>query len=98
MKNWEFYKEELDKLREELENGNYDAEQAVNELHEKIEIALEQSFDKGDKSFYEELIKEIEAMKKEFDFYDSEGELDMMFPNRADDDFDDDSMNIFDND
>lgn len=98
MKNREIYKEQLDKLREELENGNYDAEQAVNDLQEKIEIALEESFSNGDKSSYEELIKEIEAMKKEFDFYDREGELDMMFPNRYDDDFDDESMNIFDND
>lgn len=37
-------------------------------------------------------------MKQEFDFYDEESELDMMFPNRHDDDFDEDEeswSNVF---
>ncbi|MCB9426629.1 MAG: hypothetical protein H6584_06330 [Flavobacteriales bacterium] len=38
------------------------------------------------------IIKEIQRIKREHDFFDSEAELDMMFPERHDDDFDEDSM------
>ena len=40
----------------------------------------------------EKLEKKINKIKKDFDFYDSEAELDMMFPNRYDEGFDEDSM------
>jgi hypothetical protein len=49
----------------------------------------------------ERLSKRILSLKKEYDFYDEEAELDMMFPNRHDDDFDEDSMSydsVFDDD
>ena len=36
--------------------------------------------------------RKVERQKKEFDFYDEEATLDMMFPNRHDDDFDEDDM------
>ncbi len=38
------------------------------------------------------LLKLIKQIKVDYDFYDEEGELDMMFPNRHDEDFDEDSM------
>lgn len=98
MENYKNYKEQLGKFREELENGNYDIEQDVIDLQSKIEDAIEESFDDDEASPYIKLLKELKAVKKEFDFYDEEGELDMMFPNRHDDDFDEDSMNIYGND
>jgi hypothetical protein len=95
MENLKIYKEQLDKLRQELENDNYDVERDVIDLQEKIENAIEENFDDGETKHYKKLLKELKAIKKEFDFYDEEGELDMMFPNRHDDDFDEDSMNVF---
>ena len=41
---------------------------------------------------YNQLLKEIKDFKEYFDFYDADGELDMLFPDRHDDDFDEDSM------
>ena len=38
------------------------------------------------------LQKKVTQIKRDNDFYDQEAELDMMFPNRHDDDFDEDSM------
>jgi|SRR5574344_16725 hypothetical protein len=38
------------------------------------------------------LQKTVSRIKSENDFYDKEAELDRMFPNRYDDDFDEDSM------
>ena len=40
----------------------------------------------------QKLKKRIIQIKQENDFYDADGELDRMFPNRHDDDFDEDSM------
>lgn len=39
------------------------------------------------------IVQLIGQIKREYDFYDEDAELDMMFPDRHDDDFDDDSMN-----
>lgn len=38
------------------------------------------------------ILKLIKQVKIDYDFYDEEAELDMMFPNRHDENFDDDSM------
>lgn len=38
------------------------------------------------------LQKKLKRIKEENDFYDEEAELDMMFPNRHDDDFNEDDM------
>jgi hypothetical protein len=38
------------------------------------------------------LLKKIIMMKKEFNFYNADEELDEMFPDRDEDDFDEDSM------
>lgn len=44
-------------------------------------------------NLFEILVKQVSA---EYDFYDPEAELDMMFPNRHDDDYDDDEFSLDD--
>ena len=46
----------------------------------------------GRASSYEKVLRELKTLKEEFNFYDEEGELVMMFPDRHDDDFDEDRM------
>lgn len=41
---------------------------------------------------YSSMLRKLKELKKEYDFFDEEAELDMMFPDRHDDDFDEDSM------
>ena len=98
METWEFYQEQLDRFREELENDNYEVEQDVVDLEENLQREIEMSFEEEDAEPYRKVLKDLKALKREFDFYDQEGELDMMFPNRHDEGFDEDSMNIFGND
>jgi hypothetical protein len=98
MKNLDFYKQELERLREELENDNYDVEQDVLDLEVQLDQRIEDNFDDENIDQWQKLLKKVKYLKKEFGFYDEESELDMMFPNRHDDDFDEDSMNIFDKD
>lgn len=88
----EFYQEELDRFREELENENYDVEQDVLDLEMQLNDEIERLYAEEDSEPYEKVLRELKALKEEFNFYDAEGELDMMFPNRHDDDFDEDSM------
>ena len=91
MKNWEVYQGELDRYREELENDNHDVQQDVLDMEMKLNEEI-QLRDEEDAEPFEKLLGELKAVKQEFDFYDEEGELDMMFPDRHDDDFDEDSM------
>ncbi|ROI10786.1 hypothetical protein EGI11_02525 [Chryseobacterium sp. H3056] len=91
MHNCEEYKAELDKLRMDLENDN-DVQSEVIYIENQIKAELENLAYKDDDQLHLELLQEIARMKREFDFYDQEGELDMMFPDRHDEDFDEDSM------
>lgn len=84
--------EKFEKLYEEFENGNYEAEQEVYDLEQEIEDELSIARGKEQQEL-KALQKKINSMKGEFDFYDEEAELDNMFPNRHDEDFDEDSMN-----
>jgi hypothetical protein len=69
---------------ESLESEVYEIESEINNYIDIVEgIQLSQ---------LEKLKKRLIQIKQENDFYDAEGELDMMFPNRHDDDFDEDSM------
>ena len=80
------------KLQEELENDNLDVEQEVFDLEEKVKESI--GFAHGnDLLNMKMLFKNIKSLKIEFDLYDEEGELDMMFPERHDENFDNDSMN-----
>lgn len=88
MEPWEYYKNLLDQYREQLENGNQDVEQDVVDLQENLEREIDMIPDDRDSSKYRKVLKELKAMKEEFDFYDEEGERKMMFPNGDDEDFD----------
>ena len=76
---------------EELKNDNYDVEPEVLDLEQEVLDALDYTVDKENQNLSQLLLK-IKSMKEEFDFYSEESELDMMFPDRHDDDFDEDSM------
>ena len=88
----EFYQEELDRFREELENENYDVEQDVLDLELQLNDEIERLYAEEDSEPYEKVLRELKALKEEFNFYDAEGERDMLYPNRHDEDFDEDSM------
>jgi len=84
MNNYEKYKQQLDGYRQELENDNYEVEQDVIELENEIKDELPYA---DDDEKYLDLLKEIKNMKEEFDFYDEDAILNMMFPDRENDDY-----------
>lgn len=92
-------------VEELVEKQEDDFEDKVFQLEEDVQFEIEMLQDEinrldidniGDLdeilSKYENIAKRIKILKSENDFYDEEGELDNMFPNRYDDDFDEDSM------
>jgi hypothetical protein len=82
---------EFERIHHELENDNYEAEDQMIELEEKAREAVD--FTDGIESKkLRNLLGKIKMAKNEFDFFDADAELDNMFPNRHDDDFDEDSM------
>jgi seryl-tRNA synthetase len=89
---FEHLKERLEHYHKELENGNYDVEQEVVDLESEIQDEITYCIDEKKGSKYHKLLKKIKSIKREYDFYDAERELDRMFPNRHDDDFDEDTM------
>lgn len=100
----EKFRERLEHYRNELENDNYDVEQDVVDLEEEVtemshQYDYQNDYDyKGKPSEYNALkaiLNDIQKLKREFDFYDAEGELDIMYPNRHEEGFDEDSMNVF---
>ncbi|WP_313375263.1 hypothetical protein [Chishuiella sp.] len=93
--------EKYDMLYEELSNDNYEVEQGVYDMEEEVHELLriydyQEDYDYNGKTLeldaLKKLLKKIKSLKREFDFYDEEAELDMMFPDRHDEDFDEDSM------
>lgn len=89
----------IDNLEDDYEEKTIELENDVNEelqfLYDGYNRDLpEKESNKLDKTVreYEAVAKKIKQLKKENDFYDSENELDRMFPNRHDEDFDEDSM------
>lgn len=92
METAEFYQEELDRYRQELENDNYGVEQEVLDLELQLKNEIDRLYDEEDSEPFEKVLRELKELKEEFDFYDAEGELYMMFPDRHDKDFDEDSM------
>lgn len=97
MREIEKLRERLEHYRNELENENYDAEQDVVDLELEVTEMMHQfdyqnDFDfKGKPREYDALkaiLQDIKKLKREFDFYDEQGEWDMMFPNGDEEDFD----------
>jgi hypothetical protein len=87
---------------ENLENTVYELEERIKEYLEILDnhLSSERIMNFPDKEAklerqYNQLKKlyiKLSIIKSENDFYDEEAELDMMFPNRHDDDFDKDSI------
>ncbi len=67
-------------------------ESSVNKLEENVLDNQDEAFDENLFEEVTKLLKGIKALKRENDFFNPEDELDIMFPNRNDQDFDDDSM------
>jgi len=101
------FKEEIQKLTqrvEDIENkfDGFDVDNIGSDEYENLEREVYQiekeiaEYIGGVEGFqYNQLIKlqkKIAQIKRNNDFYDEEAELDRMFPNRHDDDFDEDSM------
>lgn len=87
------YYNRLQELRKQLDEYDNDAEEKVLDIQNELYQNFDKSFMRhGEYQLYNKIIKEIEHIKKEYNFYDPEAELDWMFPNRYDDDFDEDSM------
>lgn len=91
MEKVELLKVRFAKIEELFENGE-DDHQLIFDLEEKLERAEEDLYEDEDASLLFKLKKQIIAFKRENEFYDPEAELDRMFPDRHDEDFDEDSM------
>ncbi|QNM84586.1 hypothetical protein H9W90_10295 [Polaribacter pectinis] len=79
-------------LEETFEYGK-NQEQLVYDLEEEIQNAHREAYEDSDLMALDKLNKKLKAFKRDNDFYDAEGELDRMFPDRHDEGFDEDSMN-----
>lgn len=86
------FKERLDKLvlqADEMESDLFEEE--VLKLEEEI-LEMDGFFQGKDEIQISKILKKITSVKKEYEFYNEQDTLDIMFPNRHDDDFDEDSM------
>ena len=81
--------EELELKADEMDSDEF--EEKTLQLEEDI-IAIKEFFQGDTEKQVNEILKKIKRIKAEYDFYDEEAELDMMFPDRHDEDFDNDSM------
>lgn len=83
---------QLDEIEQKFVEEEYDnLEDRVYELEEKVVEYID--ITEGQESIlFEKLLKRIATIKRENDFYDADAELDRMFPDRHDEDFDEDSM------
>ena len=92
------YKQKLDDLiliGENSFNDNFDRElfeSKVEKLEEDVLDNQDEAFDEGFEKKIKELRQGINELKEEHEFFDPESELDNMFPNRSDEDFDEDDM------
>src|SRR5690554_6474242 len=91
MINIEELKETLSKAKEAFEKDVNNQNQ-IYDFEEELNYAFEEA--ETDKELYAlaKLQNELQDFKDEHDFYDEEAELDNMFPNRHDEDFDEDDM------
>ena len=89
------YKERLDGLLNDRQAGEHEEQDTIEiEIHEMerdLECYLE-CHSPSDKQIklIQELLQQIKLVEREYDFYDPEGELDNLYPNRHDEDFDED--------
>lgn len=90
--NYKKLKYQIDQLEDKIDNLEvWEFEDEVYEIEEKVHSHMQEAFEEEYEA-YKKLANRINKIKKENDFYDPEVELDRMFPDRHDDDFDEDSM------
>lgn len=90
--NIEKFKEKFAEIEEEVDAPDFnELEEKVYKLEEEINEVMGSGIP-SENNTLQTLLKRIARFKKENDFYDADAELDRMFPNRYDDDFDEDSM------
>ncbi|CAM1361313.1 protein of unknown function [Tenacibaculum soleae] len=91
------YIDRFEKIEKEADELDKDIlEEKIHELEEQLSFDSDyflREFDSPEFIAFEKLQKRIKLFKNEYDFYDEKGTLDMMFPERHEDDFDEDSMN-----
>jgi hypothetical protein len=84
-------KHQIDQLEEKIDHLEvWEFEDEVYELEEKVNSRIQETYDE-ELDAYKLLANRIGRIKKD-NFYDPEVELDRMFPDRHDEDFDEDSM------
>jgi phage gp29-like protein len=91
MEEIELLKVRFSEIEELFENGEED-HQLIFDLEEKLEEIYDEVYEDEHAEQLDKLKKKIIAFKREYEFYDAEAELDRMFPDRHDEDFDEDQM------
>lgn len=89
---FEQLKEFINGLYNEVDSLDYDDELAENKFYEAQKMLEEFQNNNWEEFDLSELRKKLEYVKKELNLYDEQSELDRMFRNRHDDDFDGDDM------
>jgi len=82
----------IQNLVEEVNSMNYDEEKAEAQYYKYEEKMDELERNNWEELDFSPLQGKMKQLKKELDLYDAEGELDMMYPNRHDEDFDEDEI------
>ena len=93
-------KSKLDDLEILISNSTPDSEEEIEEgfyaIKAKIDEFQDYPFGEKEEQLFQKISKQFNRIKNDLDLFDEESELDMMFPNRHDDDFDEDSYsNMF---
>lgn len=78
-------------IQKAFENGEDDHE-LIYDLEDELQKLYNQALRDKEISEVDKLDKKVKSFKRQYDFYDAEAELDHMFPDRHEEDFDEDSM------
>lgn len=93
--------ERLDELELLINSSTPDDEKIEEEFHSiknEFEEIKDFPYNRKEMQIVRIVSQKLKQIRKEYDFYDEEAELDMMFPDRHDENFDEDSYsNLFDN-
>lgn len=84
-------KELYSKAKKNFEEDT-DNQDQIYDFEEELNIALEIAVTNNEIAALKNLKTELQDFKDEHNFFDQEAELDMMFPNRHEEGFDDDDM------
>ncbi|MCX2574074.1 hypothetical protein [Pedobacter sandarakinus] len=85
---------QFEQLEVNADDEEFDPNQLQDDFYillEKVEALKHSVWDDNDLDRLDMLKSKMESFKSEQNFYDADDELNRMFPNRGDDDFDEDS-------